>query len=182
MAVRLFVGNLPYSVTEPELREYLSTAGQVSYLHLPKDRESGRPRGFAFVEFDTQTEADEAIRRLDGQLFKGRPLAINEARPMQDRAQSQPSRHASSARPDPVATPAAQGEPSDRPSRRFGADAPPKRLRGRNKGRSNSERAPKGPLREVFRGQIIADVDDDDSDDIEFSGPNFASRESDDDL
>ena len=80
MPVRLFVGNLPYETTEAEIKEHFSTVASPSYVYLPTDRESGRPRGFAFVEFDNQTQADEAIRRFNNQLFKGRPLAVNEAR------------------------------------------------------------------------------------------------------
>ena len=80
MPVRLFVGNLPYETTEAEIREHFSAVASPSYVYLPTDRESGRPRGFAFVEFDNQAQADEAIRRFNNQPFKGRPLAVNEAR------------------------------------------------------------------------------------------------------
>src|SRR2546425_6618223 len=80
MPVRLFVGNLPYNATEAELREHFSEVGPISYLSLPTDRETGQPRGFAFVEFNDQAQAEEAIRRFNNQLFKGRPIAVNEAR------------------------------------------------------------------------------------------------------
>src|ERR1051325_597293 len=85
MPVRLFVGNLPYNVTEAELREIFSAIGPLSYLSLPTDRETGQLRGFAFVEFNDRAQAEEAIRRLNNQLFKGRPLAVNEARAREDR-------------------------------------------------------------------------------------------------
>src|SRR5215510_2812282 len=85
MPVRLFVGNLPYSTTEAELREHFSAVGPLSYVHLPTDRESGKPRGFAFVEFDDRAKAEEAVRRFNNQLFKGRPMAVNEARAREDR-------------------------------------------------------------------------------------------------
>ena len=88
MPVRLFVGNLPYNVTEAELREHFSAVGPLSYLSLPTDRESGQLRGFAFVEFNDRAQAEEAIRRFNNQLFKGRPLAVNEARPREDRPPS----------------------------------------------------------------------------------------------
>src|SRR5713226_4935120 len=88
MAVRLFVGNLPYSATEAALREHFSSVGPLSYIYLPIDRESGKPRGFAFVEFSERSQADEAIRRFNNQMFMGRPLAVNEARERDDRPRS----------------------------------------------------------------------------------------------
>ena len=81
MAVRLFVGNLPYDVTEAELRAHFAAIGPLSYLSLATDRDTGKPRGFAFVEFSARADAEDAIRRLNNQTFKGRPLAVNEARP-----------------------------------------------------------------------------------------------------
>src|SRR5215212_2653103 len=86
MPVRLFVGNLPYNATEAELREHFSAAGPVSYLSLPTDRETGQPRGFAFVEFNDRAQAEDAIRRFNNQLFKGRPIAVSEARAREDRS------------------------------------------------------------------------------------------------
>src|ERR1700749_1852760 len=85
MPVRLFVGNLPYNTIEAELREHFSAVGPLVYVHLPTERESGRPRGFAFVEFDDRAQAEEAVRRFNNQLFKGRPMAVNEARAREDR-------------------------------------------------------------------------------------------------
>jgi len=85
MAVRLFVGNLPYNTTEAELREHFSAVGPLTYVHLPTDRESGKPRGFAFVEFNDRSQAEEAVQRFNNQLFKGRPIAVNEARARDDR-------------------------------------------------------------------------------------------------
>ena len=81
MAVRLFVGNLPYDVTEAELRAHFAAIGPLSYLSLATDRDTGKPRGFAFVEFSARADAEDAIRRLHNQAFKGRLLAVNEARP-----------------------------------------------------------------------------------------------------
>ena len=85
MGVRLFVGNLDYSVNESELREHFAPVGQPSQVALPVDRETGRPRGFAFVEFADRNVADEVIRRFNGQPLKGRPLAISEARAREER-------------------------------------------------------------------------------------------------
>ena len=80
MPVRLFVGNLPYDATEEDIRDHFSTAGSVLNVFVPLDRETGRKRGFAFVEFNDNAEAQEAIRLFNNQPFKGRPLAVNEAR------------------------------------------------------------------------------------------------------
>jgi len=80
MPVRLFVGNLPYDATEEDIRAHFSTAGSVLNVFVPLDRETGRKRGFAFVEFNDSTEAQEAIRLFNNQPFRGRPLAVNEAR------------------------------------------------------------------------------------------------------
>src|SRR5713101_4603082 len=80
MAVRLFVGNLPYDATEVEIREHFSSVGNLSYVSIPLDRETGKKRGFAFVEFSDAQQAQEAIRQFNNQPFKGRPLAVNEAR------------------------------------------------------------------------------------------------------
>lgn len=64
MSIRLFVGNLSYQATEAEVREHFSGIGPVVFLHLPADRESGRPRGIAFVEFTDAVQAEAAIRRF----------------------------------------------------------------------------------------------------------------------
>src|ERR1700751_5336033 len=80
MAVRLFVGNLPYDATEDEIRQHFSSVGNLSYVSIPLDRETGRKRGFAFVEFADAQQAQEAIRQFNNQPFKGRALAVNEAR------------------------------------------------------------------------------------------------------
>jgi RNA recognition motif-containing protein len=80
MSVRLFVGNLPYDATEDEIRAHFSPAGNLASVFIPVDRETGRKRGFAFVEFSEGTQAQEAIRLFNNQPFKGRSLAVNEAR------------------------------------------------------------------------------------------------------
>src|SRR5215468_11107634 len=80
MSVRLFVGNLPYDATEDEIRAHFSPAGNLASVFIPVDRETGRKRGFAFVEFADSAQAQEAIRQFNNQPFKGRPLAVNEAR------------------------------------------------------------------------------------------------------
>src|SRR5215510_11939502 len=90
MPVRLFIGNLPYSATEAELREHLSSVGDPLSIVLPVDRETGRPRGFAFVDYAERAVAEEAIRKFDQTLFKGRGLAVSEARPREERGPGGP--------------------------------------------------------------------------------------------
>ena len=85
VSVRLFIGNLPYAANEADLREHLSSVGAPTQIVLPVDRETGRPRGFAFVDYADRGVAEEAIRRFDQQPFKGRPLAVSEARPREER-------------------------------------------------------------------------------------------------
>src|SRR5438046_381769 len=80
MSVRLFVGNLPYDASEDEIRQHFATAGTLASVFIPVDRETGRKRGFAFVEFNVAADAQEAIRLFNNQPFKGRALAVNEAR------------------------------------------------------------------------------------------------------
>jgi cold-inducible RNA-binding protein len=79
MAKRLFVGNVAWSVTELELRELFSEAGEVAEVKVMLDRESGRPRGFAFVEMGDEGAAVQAINALNGRELGGRPLAVKEA-------------------------------------------------------------------------------------------------------
>jgi RNA recognition motif-containing protein len=77
MAQKLYVGNLPFQVTEDDLRNLFSPHGQVHSVNIIADRETGRPRGFAFVEMDG---AEAAIQALDGHEFGGRNLKVNVAR------------------------------------------------------------------------------------------------------
>lgn len=172
MAVRLFVGNLPYTATEAALREHFSVIGPLSYVYLPIDRESGKPRGFAFVEFNDKAQADEAIRKFNNQLFMGRPLAVNEAREREDRPQSSPSRPYIPSRELPE--PPSGGE---RPAgRSFGPDAAPRRTFRKPGGRGGKgERPPKQPIRERPGGRFFGEDADDNLDD-DLMGDNFASR------
>ena len=77
----LYVGNLPHSTTEAELREFFQAHGDVQKVSIVTDRETGRSRGFAFVEMTDAGAADKAIAALNGTQLGGRTLAINEARP-----------------------------------------------------------------------------------------------------
>jgi cold-inducible RNA-binding protein len=90
LAVRLFIGNLPYSASEADLRAHFAPVAEPSHVAMPVDRETGRPRGFAFVEFVDREKAEEVIRKFDAQPFQGRPLAVSEARAREDRGPRPP--------------------------------------------------------------------------------------------
>ena len=83
--MKLYVGNLPFSTTENDLRELFEQHGEVSSATLVMDRETGRPRGFGFVEFTNDDDARAAINALSGHSMDGRDLTVNEARPREDR-------------------------------------------------------------------------------------------------
>ena len=83
----MFVGNLSYDATDSDIRELFEAHGTVSDVFIVKDRESGRPRGFAFVSMETPEEMNAAIEGLNGEEFAGRALTINEARPREVRPQ-----------------------------------------------------------------------------------------------
>ncbi len=82
--MNIFVGNISRNVTEDDIREAFSAFGKVSTVSLLKDKFSGEPRGFGFVEMPTQSEAEAAIAGLNGNDLKGRALTVNEARPRTD--------------------------------------------------------------------------------------------------
>ena len=83
MSKRIYVGNLPYTATEKEVEDLFAEHGTVQNVSLITDRETGRPRGFGFVEMDDEG-ADKAISSLDNHDFNGRNLKVNEARPRGD--------------------------------------------------------------------------------------------------
>jgi len=84
----LYVGNLPHSTTESELRNAFEAHGPVEKVSIVTDRDTGRSRGFAFVEMTNASEADKAIAALNGSDFGGRTLTINEAKPKTERPRS----------------------------------------------------------------------------------------------
>lgn len=174
MPVRLFVGNLPYDATEQELREHFGAIGQLSSVFLPVDRETGRPRGFAFVEFVERGPAEEAVTRLNNQPFRGRSLSVSEARARDDRGPVAP-------RPGGFGGPRPGGPMGPRPggggfgprpgggpggfggppvegrARNFGPDAP---RRGKAKPKNaRRDEGPKGPI-PIRGGGRIYDVED----------------------
>jgi RNA recognition motif-containing protein len=195
MSVRLFVGNLPYDATEDEIRQHFSSVGNLSYVSIPLDRETGRKRGFAFVEFADAQQAQEAIRQFNNQPFKGRALAVNEARareagprpagpggfrpsfggprpatggPRPFTGGPRPS-GPSTRSPSPDFTDPSGGD-RDRPARKnFGPDAKPARSR-----KGFKPEGGKKVLKEKFTGQIFGAEDEDTgTDEVEID--NFAT-------
>ncbi len=81
----VYVGNLSYDATDEDIKEVFAEYGQVKRVQVPSDRETGRPRGFAFVEMETEEEETAAIEALDGAEWMGRQLKVNKARPREDR-------------------------------------------------------------------------------------------------
>ena len=177
MAVRLFVGNLAYSTTEADLRTYFGAVAPPSQVVLPVDRETGRPRGFAFVEFIDRAHAEQAIQRFNGQVFNGRPLAVSEARAREDRGPGGPPRPGGYSGPRPGGfsprPPGSFGGPrpfdsgSSAPggapgrSRNFGPDAKPQRGPGSAKKKKTGEDKPRGPIpmKQTGRSFSLDDVD-----------------------
>ncbi len=85
MAKKLYVGNLAYSTTKEKVQELFAQAGEVTEVTLITDRDTGRPKGFGFVEMATDQGAQEAIKRFNGYTLDNRQLTVNEARPREDR-------------------------------------------------------------------------------------------------
>lgn len=184
--VRLFVGNLAYTVTEAELRELFTAIGPVTQVHVPMDRETGRPRGFAFVEYVERPHAEEAIRRFHNQVFQGRPLSVNEARergsappPRTSEFRPRPSGSSSSGpsgfRPGPDRAPSWGGGTEE-------GDAKPSRTRiprpfgdaAKKKGTDKFDKAPKGPIPVRGGGRIFAYDDEEATEDENLPFDDFA--------
>ncbi len=86
MTKKLYVGNMSYDTTQDQIRELFSQAGEVTEVSLITDRETGRPKGFGFVEMATDEGAQEAIKRFNGYTLGNRNLTVNEARPREERS------------------------------------------------------------------------------------------------
>ena len=164
MPVRLFVGNLSYNTTEADLRAYFATVAPPSQVVLPVDRDTGRPRGFAFVEFAERPHAEQAIQRFNGQVFNGRPLAVSEARAREDRGPGGPPgprpggfapRPGGFGGPRPF-DPSAPAPPRNR---NFGPDAKPQRGQNAKAKKKEAER-PRGPIPLKVSGRSFT-LDDD---------------------
>jgi RNA recognition motif-containing protein len=166
----LFIGNLPYDATDAELRAHLGVVAPPSEVVLPLDRETGRPRGFAFVEFTERAVAEEVIRRFNAQPFKGRNLAVSEARAREDRPAG--PRPPMPYRPSPGMPDGGAPAPADRPGRNFGPPAP-RRKAGAPRRPTKTESRPKGPIRERNTGRVF-DVDDGEDETEDFD--NIATK------
>ena len=84
MSKKIYIGNIPFTSTEEELRTVFERHGDVASVSVITDRETGRSRGFAFVEMDDSSSADNAIRALDGSELGGRSIRVNEAEDRKD--------------------------------------------------------------------------------------------------
>ena len=84
MSTKLYVGNLSFRVTSEDLQEHFAAAGEVNSANVVMDRETGRSRGFGFVEMASEDAANNAIAQFNGQEYDGRNLVVNEARPRED--------------------------------------------------------------------------------------------------
>ncbi|MBO3457881.1 RNA-binding protein [Aetokthonos hydrillicola Thurmond2011] len=82
----IYVGNLSYSVTQEDLSQVFSEYGAVKQVQLPTDRETGRARGFGFVEMESETAENDAIQALDGAEWMGRVMKVNKARPKEEKS------------------------------------------------------------------------------------------------
>jgi RNA recognition motif-containing protein len=190
----LFVGNLPYQATEEDLRTHFAQVGQPTQIVRPLDRETGRARGFAFVEYAERPAAEAAIKQFDGQLFMGRPLAVSEARAREDRGPGGPPRPGGFSGPRPGGfsgggggysgggggfggprpggfsggggyAGGGAGAPGGARQKDFGPPAPPK---DKKKPFKKNEDKPRGPIPTKFTGRTFGldDLEDDDSIDI----------------
>ncbi len=88
--MNIYVGNLPYNVTEDELKSTFAECGEVSSVNIITDKFSGQSKGFGFIEMPNNAEADEAIKSLNETEFKGRKLKVNQAKPRGERPQRNP--------------------------------------------------------------------------------------------
>ncbi len=182
MAVRLFVGNMPYGATDADLRAHFAAVGEPTQIVIPTDRETGRPRGFAFVEYADRALAEEAVNRFNQQPFMGRTLSVSEARPREERGPggfrpSSPRPGGGFGGPRPMGGgggfrggPPRQGDIP--PAKNFG---PPKKKSASSEKRWDAkERGPKGPIKERFTGRLggLDDMPDDVSEELtDFDDP-----------
>jgi cold-inducible RNA-binding protein len=208
VAVRLFVGNMPYGATDADLRAHFAAVGEPSHIVIPVDRDTGRPRGFAFVEFTDRAIAEQAIQRFNQQPFMGRSLSVSEARPREERPGGfRPGGGGGGGfgGPRPGGGPGGFGGP--RPSGGFGGPrpagaggfrsgpgqaapppgknfGPPKKKSASSEKRWESkERGPKGPIKERYTGRL-GGLEDDPNDEPIDSLTDFddvASRAADED-
>lgn len=177
---------MPYGATDADLRAHFSSVGEPSQIVIPVDRETGRPRGFAFVEYVDRGKAEEAISRFNQQPFMGRSLSVSEARPREERGHGgggaprpgggyggprpggpssgfggpRPGGGYGGPRPGPGAGNFRSGPsaPASPNSRNFG---PPKKKGAQ--GDKRWEEKPKGPIKERYTGRLGGLYDDGDN-------------------
>jgi RNA recognition motif-containing protein len=201
----LFVGNLPYQATEDDLRTHFSQVGQPTQIVRPLDRETGRARGFAFVEYAERPVAEEAIKKFDGQLFMGRPLAVSEARAREDRGPGGPPRSGGYGAPRPggygggggyaggggggysggggFGGPRPGGYSPSRSGHTEGGShpqrhkdfGPPAPPKDKKKPFKKNEEKPRGPIPTKFSGRMY-DLDGEDDDSVDIT-PDFMKHE-----
>jgi RNA recognition motif-containing protein len=194
---------MPYGATEADLRAHFSAVAQPSQVVLPVDRETGRPRGFAFVEFLERSHAEEAIQRFNQQPFMGRPLSVSEARPREAGGGGgggfrpggggggfsgpRPGGGGGFSGPRPGgfgggpggfrSGPPMGGPP---PGKNFGP--PKKKSDSAQKRWENKERGPRGPIKERFSGRMDGLYDtDEDTTPLDSDFDDIASRAKDED-
>jgi RNA recognition motif-containing protein len=191
----LFVGNIPYGATEADLRSHFGGVGAPSQVVVPVDRETGRPRGFAFVEFLDRAIAEQAVQKYNQQPFMGRMLSVSEARPREERPAGggfggprpagagfggpRPGGPGGGFRPSgPPGAPGGFGAPG----KNFGP--PKKKSAGSEKRWEAKDRGPKGPIKERYTGRLGGLYDDPDDAALPPAEEEFddvASRASDED-
>ena len=88
--MNLYIGNLPYSVTEEDLKDAFSEFGELTSVNIIKDKYSGQSKGFGFVQMPDNSDADKAIKALNGSQLKGRAIKVNQAKPRGDRSARRP--------------------------------------------------------------------------------------------
>jgi RNA recognition motif-containing protein len=164
---------MPYGATDADLRAHFAAVGEPSQVVIPTDRETGRPRGFAFVEFLDRAVAEQAIQRFNQQPFMGRSLSVSEARPREDRPAGgggyRPSGGGGFSGPRPGGS--GGGFSGPRPGGGFsggggggfrpGGAPPSSAPGGRNFGPpKKKDRGPKGPIKERYTGRLGGLYDD----------------------
>jgi RNA recognition motif-containing protein len=176
---------MPYGATEADLRSHFTAVAPPSQIVLPVDRETGRPRGFAFVEYQERSHAEEAIQRFNQQPFMGRPLSVSEARPREAGGggggggyrpgggagggfSSRPPGGGGFGGPRPGGPGGPgggggfrPGGPVGPPGKNFGP--PKKKSDSAQKRWENKERGPRGPIKERYTGRMggLYDLEDD---------------------
>lgn len=193
MSVRLFIGNLPYSATDADLRTMFGEVAEPLQVVLPVDRDTGRPRGFAFVDFAEREAAEKVIEKFNGAPLQGRPIAVSEARAREDRPSGpRPGGGFGGPRPGGYGGPPSGGFSGPRP----GGGGPPRpfaprepmsggmppsadgrRQRAKPSARKQTyEKGPKGPIKE----RPVTRLYDDDEEEVDlttFDDPASSSPE-----